>query len=143
MTRSATPKFLLVEDDEVDREAMERGFSAVGAPDCLTIVNDGIEALSTLREWSSSGHYPKPFVVIADLNMPRMNGIEFLRSLRADPAMSNSIVFVCTTSSSESDRQDAFRYHVAGFISKSRVGTQWDRVARMLLEYWALTEKPV
>jgi CheY-like chemotaxis protein len=143
LNASPSPKFLLVEDDEVDQEAMMRAFAAVGAEDCLTVAGDGLEAMALLRQWNDGERHELPFVVITDLNLPRMTGIELLKTLRADSELSRCAVFVCTTSSSEADRLEAFSNHIAGYISKSRIGTEWDRVARLLLEYWDLTEKPV
>lgn len=141
MSPARTPKFLIVEDDDVDREAMQRGFAAAGAADVLVMASDGLEALEILRD-REPGKRHDPLIIISDLNMPRMSGTELLAELRADPQLAPATVFVCTTSNSETDRERAFSYNIAGYISKSKVGTQWDRVAKMLLEYWELTEQP-
>ena len=138
---TAPPRFLLVEDDDVDREAMERGFADAGAGDCLTVVGDGLEALAIMRGDSTEA-LDGPFVVLVDINMPRMSGLELLTEMRADPALRERIVFVCSTSDSAADCEAAFAHNVAGYISKSRVGTDWERVARLLLEYWSLCELP-
>jgi CheY-like chemotaxis protein len=77
----------------------------------------------------------KPLLVLLDLNMPRMNGLEFLRELRLDPALKGTVVFILTTSGAEADRARAYDENVAGYMVKSAVGPQFSGLARFLTEY--------
>jgi len=74
--------------------------------------------------------------------MPRMDGLELLARLRADARLADSVVFVLTTSNSEEDRQRAHALHVAGYMTKSAVGTRFERLAELLGRYWELNELP-
>jgi CheY-like chemotaxis protein len=80
---------------------------------------------------------PRPRVILLDLNMPRMNGFEFLQALRADEALTDDIVFVLTTSDADTDRSRAYRQHVAGYMVKAEVGPQFSRLAQLLMDYQA------
>ena len=88
---------LLVEDDAVDAEAIQRAFRQQRIANPFVVVRDGVEALAALRG-ERGPLVPHPFLVLLDVNMPRMNGIEFLEALRADPVLSRTVVFVLTTS---------------------------------------------
>lgn len=133
-------KILHVEDDDVDREALRRGFEQAGVTYQIIGARDGIEALELLR--SERSGVSRPFLVLLDLNMPRMGGIEFLREMRGDPTLADTVVFVVTTSMSEEDRARAYSQQVAGYIAKSAIGTEFRRLAEMLQGYWRLVELP-
>lgn len=112
-------QILLVEDDEIDAEIIQRAFHKqhIGHP--LSRASDGLEALQILR---GEGNYPglaQPYLILLDINMPRMNGIEFLQVLRQDIALQQSIVFVLTTSNNEEDKIAAYNEHIAGYFLKS------------------------
>ena len=81
-------------------------------------------------------------IILLDLNMPRMNGIEFLRALRADPALAPSPVIVLTTSNDERDRVDAYNLNVAGYLLKPVTFTNFVEVMAALNKYWTLVELP-
>ena len=103
MTPSAAPprNILLVEDDEVDVMNVRRAFEKNHIANPLLVASNGLEALDKLR----SGELPKNRrLVLLDLNMPRMNGIEFLREVRSDPELHATPVVVLTTSNDESDK---------------------------------------
>lgn len=117
-TENAT--VLIVEDDEVDVELVTRGLSKRKLNFDVHTMTDGGQALSFLRE-SISGEQRSRLIVLLDLNMPRMNGHEFLEELRNDPVLRKTIVFVLTTSSLESDRARAYERNVAGYFVKSNV----------------------
>ena len=105
---------LLVEDDAIDAEAIQRAFRQHRIANPFVVVRDGVEALAALRG-ESEVEVPHPYVVLLDVNMPRMNGIEFLDAVRADPALSRTIVFVLTTSDREEDKVGPWKcpYHNA------------------------------
>jgi CheY-like chemotaxis protein len=134
--------FLLVEDDEVDVQAMRRAFMRLRLANEMVVTRDGIEALDLLRG-NGRPALERPFIVLLDLNMPRMGGIEFLEVIRADAALNDAVVFVLTTSAEERDRVDAYRNHVAGYIVKQELssGGLLDAID-MLDRYWRVVELP-
>ncbi len=134
-------RILHVEDDDIDREALQRGFEEAGFAHQITGARDGLEALDLLR--AGKPGVERPCLVLLDLNMPRMDGIEFLDALRGDPELAGTVVFVVTTSSSEDDRARAYARHVSGYIAKSAVGADFRPLAEMLRTYWRLVELPV
>lgn len=139
MTRPVT--LLLIEDDLVDAEAIQRAFRQQRIANPFVVVPDGVEALRALRG-EAGPPVPRPFLILLDINMPRMNGIEFLRELRRDPELHRSIVFVLTTSNREEDKLAAYEGHVAGYILKSRAGEDFLEVIKMLRSYWRVVEFP-
>lgn len=134
--------FLLVEDDDVDVMYLQRTFRQLGIANPLVVASDGIEALEKLR--GANGHDPisKPFIILLDLNMPRMNGIEFLTELRKDPEIKHTVVFVLTTSDDEQDKFNAYEHHVAGYIVKNEAGQSLQPALEMLDRYWRVVELP-
>jgi CheY-like chemotaxis protein len=92
-------------------------------------------ALDILRGRHPTRQIRKPHLVLLDLNMPRMSGIEFLRELRADDHLRGTVVFVLTTSGSEADRARAYREFIAGYMVKSELGPQLSGLAQFLIQY--------
>lgn len=133
---------LLVEDDDVAAEAVMRSLRkhSVNAP--ITLAQDGLEALEILREEHPQQHIEKPYVVLLDLNMPRMNGFEFMQEVRADRELSESVIFVLTTSDNEQDRARAYAKNIAGYMVKSAVGPQFAKLASLLDSYRAAVKLP-
>ncbi len=130
---------LLVEDDEVDIMNIRRAFKKNNIANPLFVAGNGLDALEQLR----SGSVPRERrIILLDLNMPRMNGIEFLRELRADPDLRLSVVIVLTTSNDERDRIEAYNLNVAGYILKPVTFTNFSEVMAALNKYWALVELP-
>jgi len=135
MTAAPELNVLLVEDDDVAAEAVVRGLRR-HAPGCpVTVAEDGFVALQILRGQHDTHRIGKPQIVLLDLNMPRMNGFEFLKELRADPDLCGTVVFVLTTSDIQADRVRAYQGSIAGYIVKSGVGPQCSGLARFLTEY--------
>lgn len=142
MTSAPPLNLLLVEDDDVAAEAVIRGLHR-HAMDCPVIAaEDGKAALQILRGNHSARRIEKPYLVLLDLNMPGMNGFEFLEALRADTALRDTVVFVLTTSSAETDRARAYRENIAGYIVKSATGPQFSGLARFLTEYRLAVQLP-
>lgn len=107
---------LLVEDDDIDQEALTRCLTYSGSPFVLKTVTLAGEALALLRtEWAVN----HPFVILLDLNLPGVDGIEFLKTLRCDPQLSVSVVIVLSSSTSEEDRNRTRTYDIAGYIPKN------------------------
>ncbi len=113
---------LLVEDDDVAAEAVVRGVRKNGQDWNVVVAEDGVEALDVLRGQHPSKRIPRPYVVVIDLNMPRMNGLELIEALRADDELRRSVVFVLTTSNSETDQRRARELGIVGYMVKSSAG---------------------
>ncbi|PCJ15205.1 MAG: two-component system response regulator [Gammaproteobacteria bacterium] len=125
---------LLVDDDDLDAMAVERMLNKLDAPPKLVRVCNGYQALEKLQTQTKQSVQP-PYLVLLDLNMPKMNGIEFLAEVRKDPKLHASVIFVLTTSSADQDKVAAYGNHIAGYIVKSEVGPDYNRLANMLDHY--------
>jgi CheY-like chemotaxis protein len=130
---------LLVEDDDVDVMNVKRAFQKNHITNPLFTAGDGIEALEKLRSGDIPGDRR---IVLLDLNMPRMNGIEFLRELRRDPALGATTVVVLTTSNDDRDKIDAYNLNVAGYLLKPVTFSNFCEVMATLNKYWTLVELP-
>lgn len=108
---------LLIEDDQLDVISVQRSLNRLELEYELYTAFNGIEGLTILREKLDS-HEPLPEVVLLDLNMPKMNGIEFLKELRNDERLKHLKVFVMTTSGEEADRKAAEQLGVSGYLIK-------------------------
>ena len=134
--------FLLVEDDEVDVKVIERTLSALQICNPLIVARDGREALEHLRGENGREKLASPFLILLDLNMPRMNGLEFLAELRSDPKLNRSVVFVFTTSEDERDRLSAYEKHVAGYIVKSNAADSFTDALKLIDHYCRVVALP-
>ncbi len=130
---------LLVDDDELDVMNVQRAFRKTNIPHPLYIAHDGVEALKMLRNESVPTDRR---IILLDLNMPRMGGIEFLRELRADPNLRSSSVIVLTTSAEDRDRVDAYNLNVAGYLLKPVTLPAFIDIMATLNRYWSLNELP-
>ncbi|MFM9961179.1 MAG: response regulator [Planctomycetaceae bacterium] len=128
---SAMPSILLVEDDEVDVEAIRRLFARQHIANPLYVASDGVAALRMLHGEDHS-EMPQPCVIVLDLNLPRMTGIEFLDELRRDAQLKDSVVFVLTTSNSDYDRVVTHSKYVAGYLLKSDADADYSQLIRSL-----------
>ena len=137
-----TVNLLLVDDDEVDVMGLKRAFtkSRIGNP--ITVARDGIEALEILRGQNGKAKLPKPHLILLDLNMPRMDGIEFLEALRADEGLRTAVVFMITTSKAEEDKARAYGHNVAGYIVKQDPANTFLQAVSLLEHYWKIVEFP-
>jgi CheY-like chemotaxis protein len=130
---------LLVEDDQVDVMNVRRAFERNRITNPLFVAGDGIEALDMLR----NGRVPaEKRIVLLDLNMPRMSGIEFLRELRKDEALMYTPVVVLTTSNDERDKIEAYNLNVAGYLLKPVTFINFVELMAALNKYWTLVELP-
>lgn len=132
---------LLVEDDDVDAEAVVRAFRAKQIANPFTLVKNGLEALAVLRG-DGVERLPRPYIILLDINLPRMNGLEFLHALRQDEEIRRSIVFVLTTSDRDEDKMAAYDQQIAGYLLKSRAGEDFVEIVALLQSYWSLVEFP-
>lgn len=137
-----TVNLLLVEDDEVDIQGLKRAFASSRIANPIVVAHDGIEALELLRGENGRTKLPKPHLVLLDLNMPRMDGIEFLEQIRADPELKNTVVFMITTSKAEEDKARAYGHNVAGYIVKQDPANTFMEAVSLLEHYWKIVEFP-
>ena len=135
---------LLVDDDEIDVMNLKRAFKKNNILNPLYLAANGREALAILKnQGNDSPNIPlNRLIILLDLNMPEMNGIEFLQQLRADPLLNSIPVIVLTTSSEKQDRADAYRFNVAGYIIKPMIFNQFVETLGTLNRYWTLCEMP-
>lgn len=103
------------------------------------MANDGVEALRMLRDGSVPAARR---LVLLDINMPRMNGIEFLRELRADELLRSTPVVMPTTSSADEDKMDAYELNVVGYMVKPVTFPTFVDVMATLNRYWTVVEMP-
>jgi len=130
---------LLVDDDDVDVVNVQRAFQQAHITSTLHVAGNGIDALAMLRAEA----FPRARrLVLLDLNMPRMNGIEFLRAVRADPTLASLPVVVLTTSNAERDKVDAYDLNVAGYLLKPVTHADFVEMMATLHRYWELVELP-
>ncbi|WP_033405839.1 response regulator [Kiloniella laminariae] len=129
---------LLVEDDDVDATSVERSFLKQRIGNSVLRAHDGREAYEMLRE----KRITKPYIILLDLQMPRMNGLEFLSAIRKDPELTDSIVFVLTTSKADEDLVASYNHQVAGYFVKQEAGKNFIDVVTMLDSYWKIVHFP-
>ena len=126
---------VLIDDDDVAIESATRSLRKWGVDNPIFSAMDGMAGLALLRGQSPSGRLPGAPIVMLDLNMPNMNGFEFLDALRADQELRSTVVFILSTSNSDFDRSRAYQEHVAGFMVKSALGPQFSKLANFLKAY--------
>ena len=129
---------LLVEDGRVDVMTVKRAFKDLNIANTLEIAGNGEEALAHLR----SPENVKPCAILLDLNMPRMNGVEFLRVAKQDDRLRSIPVVVLTTSKEEQDKVDSFDLGVSGYIVKPVEYMSFVEAVRTIDLYWTLSELP-
>ena len=132
-------RFLLVDDDEVDVMNVRRAFEKNRVGNGLFVATDGKDALEKLR----AREVPiQSLVVLLDLNMPRMNGTDFLREVRKDPTLAALPVIVLTTSSEEKDTVEAHHLNVAGYLPKPVEFTELANLMATMHKSWSIGKLP-
>ncbi len=141
-TKTKPVNILLVEDDSIDVKAFRRAMAKLKITNPVTVACDGVEALEYLHTCVKQSPENTPSLVILDINMPRMNGLELLTKIRADQNLRHLIVFVLTTSNDEKDKFEAFNMNVAGYMLKSDMGNSFIRAVELIDSYWRVVEFP-
>ncbi len=134
---------LLVEDDDVDAEHVSRALKKNRIVNPLYITCNGEDALAFLRHtppYENSPEFPRPGIILLDLNMPVMNGLEFLAIIKADESLKSIPVIVVTTSREEADRVESFKLSVAGYIIKPIEFESFVKAVKTIELYWTLSE---
>ncbi|MFB8792300.1 MAG: response regulator [Potamolinea sp.] len=143
MMEDKQTSILLIDDDEVDVMTVKRALKKNNITNPLYVATNGLEGLAMLR-----GHeMPKMLpglrrLILLDLNMPKMGGIEFLRELRIDPELKPIPVIVLTTSNEDKDKVEAYNLNVAGYIIKPVTFSKFVAAVATLNKYWSLSEMP-
>ena len=135
--RNSKP-ILLVEDDSVDTMTVKRAFKDLKVINRLVSRVDGEEALEYLRSETNE----KPCLILLDLNMPKMNGLEFLKVAKADDVLKEIPVIVLTTSTEKQDRDESFELGAAGYMIKSVNYKKFAETIEAVISYWLLSELP-
>ena len=127
---------LLVEDDRIDIMTIERCISDLNISNPLDVAKNGLEALNHLK----SGENTKPSIILLDINMPKMNGHEFLATIKADPGLKRIPVIIMTTSEDAQDKTESFNLGAAGYMIKPVDYKKFVEVVRAIDLYWTLSE---
>ncbi len=136
--KNSDKPILLVEDDLVDVMTVKRALKEIKVTNPLVNLENGEEALKYLRNPDSA----KPCIILLDLNMPIMNGIEFLKVMKLDALLKRIPVVVLTTSEEEQDKMNSFDLGVAGYMAKPVDYRQFVEVVRTIDAYWTISEVP-
>lgn len=142
MPTSKTVTILVVEDDDLDFKAFQRALNNLRLVNPVVRAHDGIEALEILRGENGQTQIESPHMVLLDLSMPRMGGVEFLDQVRADPLLTDSIIFVLTSSAADYDITEAYKRHIAGYITKGSPEHGIEEAIKMIDHFWRVVEFP-
>lgn len=136
--RVSCKAILLIEDDSIDAMTVARALKELHVTNRLEHVENGEEGLAFLRDPAND----KPCIILLDLNMPVMNGIEFLQAIKADNNLRRIPVVVLTTSEEQEDKLDSFSLGVAGYMRKPVDYQQFVETIRSIDAYWTISELP-
>ncbi|HHF7367705.1 TPA: response regulator [Legionella bozemanae] len=138
-----TINFMLVDDDEIDIKDIQRTFKKNNINNPLHVATNGVDALNKLLGINGEKKLkPTPKIIILDINMPKMNGIEFMKNIRTNKKLKSLLVFILTTSNSEKDKIDAYNLNAAGYIVKPFQVSEFMEMISSLHHYWNLLEFP-
>ena len=133
---------VLIEDDDGDAKAIQRAFKKAGVKSPITRAIDGIDALKKLRGEEGHPKISRPMILLIDLNMPRMGGLELIETIRVDDDLQDNIIFVLSTSNAPEDRKTSYGFNVAGYIQKGRIAPNPSLLTKMLHDYVSIVDMP-
>jgi CheY-like chemotaxis protein len=142
MREPSAVHLLHVEDDDLCIMGLSRAFKSAKVANRISFAHDGIDALEMLRGTNGREPLPRPYVILLDLNMPRMGGVEFLEELREDDDLKKSMVFVMTTSDADEDKVKVYNLGVAGYILKTNPANAFLEATALLSTYFRVNEFP-
>ncbi|MFZ5796894.1 MAG: response regulator [Thermodesulfobacteriota bacterium] len=131
---------LLVEDNPVDLDLTLRAFARRNLINPVVVARDGEEALAFLPRWRSGE--PRPLVILLDLKLPRVHGLEVLQRFKADPVSQDIPVVILTSSAEDRDVTDAYRFGANSYIIKPVDFDKFLEVAGRIKLYWCITNQP-
>ncbi len=138
-----TLRILHVEDDQVDQLVVKRFLGKLSRVSAIYHAYNGVEALDKLRgENGQTRLDPMPNIILADINMPMINGIEFVHELRQDPNLKHLMVYILTTSNDAHDIVNAYQEQVAGYIIKPVDLNEFERTVKVLEDFWKICVFP-
>jgi len=126
---------LIVDDDQVEIRAVTRALRKHRIDNPINDAANGVEALSLLRGTNGVKAMAWPYIILLDLNMPRMGGLEFLEQVRSDESLQSTVIFVLTTSDDDRDKAEAYEQHIAGYIVKSNAGNDFINLVSMIEKF--------
>jgi CheY-like chemotaxis protein len=129
---------LLIEDDDVDVMTVKRALKDLKVTNELIPLGDGEEAIEYLKRECVT----KPCIVLLDLNMPKMDGAEFLKTVKADNSLKKIPVVILTTSNSDRDVIESFELGAAGYMVKSIDYEKFVETIQVIDRYWTLSKLP-
>lgn len=132
---------MLVEDDQVDVKLVKKSLEKEKISNPVIVAENGEVAIDILKG-KSEIKISKPYIVLLDINMPKMDGHEFLTEVRADQNLKDSIVFMLTTSKAQTDIEAAYKNNVAGYLLKHRLGEEFLQKIKLLKNYLITVEFP-
>lgn len=139
---SRSVRILLVEDDEFSIMAIRRCLRKNDIRAEMKVALNGLEALDILRGSGGEPALEPPYLIVLDLNMPRMNGIEFLREIRKDEMLRKAVVFALTSSTDERDIADAYEQNVAAYLVKDDYENTFDHAVGLIRSYYDMVHFP-
>ncbi|MDA8747599.1 response regulator [Litoreibacter sp.] len=135
-------KFLIVDDDRVSIMAIKRALKKLKIVNPVRVAHDGEEALNILRGECGASKMLPPYLITLDLNMPRMDGLEFLDEVRNDARLHRAVIFVLSTSDAPKDIDAAYAQNIAGYIVKDDLGDSFVKALDMIDAYSKVVELP-
>jgi CheY-like chemotaxis protein len=148
MDQATTPSqhaqfnLLLIDDDDMDAKALIRALRRERVASNIVRAVNGIEAMDMLKGRNGKAKLPSPSILLIDLNMPRMNGLELVQEIRKDEELRRSIVFILSTSKREEDKVAAYDLNIAGYIAKATAGGDLRSLVSLLDAYSRVVELP-
>lgn len=133
---------LLIEDDPIDVRAFKRNMRKHTISNPVTVASDGLEALAILRGTDEHPPLARPYLILLDLKLPRMDGLTFLAELRNDLTLRSSPVIVLTTSNHAQDKEVAYHYNVAAYLVKTEAVAALQEQIQLLQSYLNVVEFP-
>lgn len=135
-------RFLFVDDDDIGIMALERGMKQLEISNNVEVARNGVEAITILNEALNGDGTLPPYIVVLDLNMPKMGGLEFLGKVRSNRVFKKLVVFVLTTSDAPSDIASAYEHNIAGYIVKKDSKNTYRETLAMIKAYSQLVALP-
>ena len=135
---NSTRPILLLEDDQIDVMSIKRSIKRLNITNELIVVNNGEEALAYFADSSNK----RPILIISDINMPKMNGKEFVKEIKSNHEYRQIPVLMLTSSAEQSDRFESYDLGVSGYIVKPTNSEDFTEALRIIELYWTLSEQP-
>jgi CheY-like chemotaxis protein len=129
---------LLLEDDEIDVTAIQRALKELNIKNPLVVCENGAQGL----EWLRANLSTPPAVILTDIDMPVMNGLEFLAQVKQDPDLQKFPVVILSTFREEKDRANAFKLGVSGYMIKPIDAAKYLSIMKTIADYWQSSELP-